>query len=365
MARESWPSRLFWLILGIALTALAVVFVEPILKDIGGSGPIGDDKRQVRTQAAQTGRYIPFEKSFENSEGSAWLVVLRHSDTLEPLHRSHVADEIRIYQERSTGLELAFHLQPPEIPGDTPTVPTELLFQLRAVRDVTGDDEPEVIGAYYTLAMAPFNPRPIVIHRDSADQPYRATGIGEGPPRLSKHSGAFAVLMHDRYYQPAANIADISSGTFQPARGMEEYAVVGRDPAVLLAAYLAHSNYHADTPTIRIVASILDDSFREIRPYECRQLPNPYFVPEPSRTNQYPRQIRDHWVAAIHASQRRICPLARFGLRQSGAQNENPGPVLSTAAAIARTIREDIIPTLSGRAPDGHPAPSSEGKASH
>lgn len=339
------------LLAGALIATVVTVFWQPLLEEIRSGGPVDAGKSDVRDEAAQTSRYVAIERDFATADGESWFVVLRHTTAL-PTPTAPAADELRIYDETIHGLSLAFKFQPrqaqrviPFGPDKGKPQPQELVFQLRAIRDLTGDDEPEVIGAYYIVGMEPLLPRPVVLQRQRGGNAYEAIPPTSGPnlaPRVTREEGGlFASLQSETYREPA-NLADKDLdptlvGNTLPVTPVEEYAIVGSDPAIFLSAYIVKAAAHASIPHLEVQAQALLQipgaggvfSFTE-----CNQLPDDRFQAE-RFPPEFPQQIREHWYRQQAAfAPRRLCPEELF--RDRG----RPPPKIDLPINLPFGIRE-------------------------
>lgn len=257
------------------------VFVWPSLQSLDDPASIADQLTTIRADAAQNDLTTVVDRrvDLQRSGQAAYLLVFRHQ-SLGPFSGAApaaVSDNIRIYAEDDDGkLELDFDFQPEPLhiavtaglrkahreAGLPPPRPSQitLTFQVATVRDLDGNDRPELLGAYFRRRMVDEDPIPVVVAWSDRSSAYSLYPLLTKPPRLRKlsHPGPYAEAKRADYREPVVlrdTRSDFETTAFS-AGGFGVARTAFGQPG-LVASFIGRAPSHADPRTLELKAAVV------------------------------------------------------------------------------------------------------------
>lgn len=261
--------------------SILTVFVWPSLQALNDPASIADQLTTVRVDAAQEDLATVVDRrvDLQRSGRAAYLFVFRHR-SLGPLSGAApaaVSDNIRIYTEDNDGrLELDFNFQPEPLripvtvglrranreaglPSPRPGR-TTLTFQVATVRDLDGNDRPELLGAYFRRHMTDVDPIPVVVAWSDRSSAYRLYPLLTKPLQLRRlsHPGPYAEAKRADYREPVV-LRDTRSDFETTAFSVGGFGVARTafgQPG-LVASFIGRASSHADPRTLELKAAVV------------------------------------------------------------------------------------------------------------
>lgn len=224
----------------------------------------------------------------QRSGQADYLLVFRHRSLtgLSGVAPASVSDNIRIYTlDEDERLRLSFDFQPEPLltttlsmafdhmrhPGRYPlSNGLPLTFQVATVRDLDGNDRPEVLGAYFQRFMEDEDPIPVVLAWSDSVSGYRLYPLLTAPPKLRHlRPGLFGAVKRGQDRLPIF-LEDTRGDFAQMAYEVQGFGVTttasGRPG--LVTSFLGRSPSHAEPLSLELKTSVV--SYEEApRTQEC------------------------------------------------------------------------------------------------
>jgi hypothetical protein len=277
-------SRKAYAAVGIVLTGAILFGVEKGIEALvdrlnPNPPPIADQLQTIAAQEERRGRRVleAFQADIKGFGGSPSQVVVFRDLGAFPIDPERFgkagSDEIVIYDEHDGRLEPAFRFRPEQ---REPIY----VFRVEAVDDLDNNGRTEIVGAFYQVAMAPIQPRPVLI-RWRADHGYELRAILTRAAvwdalRGAPGRGEYATFVRKLARQPT-QLRDAQSGMVVETYPVENFVLSeGRrwldgEPAgaVLVAAYVAEGHAHCCVTQLQLAAWPLDLLGSELVSWEC------------------------------------------------------------------------------------------------
>jgi hypothetical protein len=275
-------AKLAWTtIFGLLITAGAYGAFNAVT---GDGKPVSEQIEGIRQEAAAAGMHAIVNRAVDlhGTGAKSYLLALR-DDRLEEPGKRGVSDDLRIYDVKDGTLRLEFQFRPTNPRRGEPGLAYQ--FRLEAVKDLDGNDRPEILGSYTTLFMGAAVPRPVVVVWDEGAQRYRIAPLLASAPRFNYRGdpGVYGDVARS-LYQEAANLTDRLNDISISAYGTEEFGVRAGAFPLLIAAFVVAAPSHADPPVYEIKGWRLDFQRPQPQVSECQPLDAGAVLTKPPRT---------------------------------------------------------------------------------